>query len=183
MAARDQAAAAGFARSCDDAVGRLLAVLAAAVPAAGSILELGTGTGVGLAWIVSGLEGRDDVRVTSVEADPATAARAATLHWPTFVELRLGDALGVLEAPAAYDLIFADAPAGKMRGLGQTLGRLRLGGVLVVDDMHPKPHDPSHQERWPLLVRARDTLLSDPRLVSAELDVASGVVIATRRRA
>jgi hypothetical protein len=43
---------AGFTRSCEPGTGALLAVLAAAVPAGGRILELGTGAGVGTAWLI-----------------------------------------------------------------------------------------------------------------------------------
>lgn len=49
----------GFEMSCDPGAGALLGVLAAAVPPAGRILELGTGVGVGLSWIVDGVTGRD----------------------------------------------------------------------------------------------------------------------------
>ena len=86
----------GFPMSCDPAVGRLLAVLAAHLPEGARVLELGTGTGVGTAWIVSGLLPRTDVTVTSVEKDPGTAAAAAGGDWPCFVGLRCGDALEVL---------------------------------------------------------------------------------------
>jgi predicted O-methyltransferase YrrM len=41
--AQARAERAGFAMFCDDRVGELLAVLAAAVPRGGRILELGTG--------------------------------------------------------------------------------------------------------------------------------------------
>ena len=69
--AAERAERAGFAMSCDPGAGGLLAVLAAAVPANGRVLELGTGTGVGTAWIVHGLRGRDDVEVVTVEIDAA----------------------------------------------------------------------------------------------------------------
>src|SRR5437762_396879 len=62
-----------FAYSCEDPVGPLLAALAAAVPPGGRILELGTGTGVGTAWLVSGLRGRTDVAVRTGEPDPELA--------------------------------------------------------------------------------------------------------------
>ena len=54
--AAERAERAGFTMSCDPRTGRLLAVLAAAVPANGRVLELGTGTGAGTAWITHGLQ-------------------------------------------------------------------------------------------------------------------------------
>src|ERR1700728_189500 len=95
-AATARARQAGFPMSCHPAVGRLLAVQAARLPEGARVLELGTGTGVGTAWIVSGLLPRTDVSVTSVEKDPATAAAAAGGYLPPFVALRCDDALGAL---------------------------------------------------------------------------------------
>lgn len=88
--AAERAERAGFAMSCDPGAGSLLAVLAAAVPANDRVLELGTGTGVGTAWIVHGLRGRDDVEVVTVEIDAATAAHAAQYRWPPQVRLLTG---------------------------------------------------------------------------------------------
>ena len=56
-AATDRARSAGFPLSCEPAVGQLLA---AHLPAGARVLELGTGAGVGTAWIASGLLPRDD---------------------------------------------------------------------------------------------------------------------------
>ena len=177
-AAAQRAGAAGFPYSCEPAVGRLLAVLAACVPPGGRILELGTGTGVGTAWLASGLLPRTDVTVTTVESDPATADLAAGGSWPDFVDLRRGDALEALR-PATFALIFADAPAGKWFGLDRTVTALRPGGVLVVDDMTPTAAWPPEQHTHQRAVRA--TVLDDPRLVSVELDHGSGVILSTRR--
>ena len=181
-AAPDAARRAGFTRSCEDDVGRLLAVLTAAVPVGGRILELGTGTGVGLAWITSGLVGRDDVEVLSVEHDARLAALAATGPWPPGVRIETGDALDVLARSGTFDLIFADAPAGKTTGLAHTLAALRPGGVLVVDDMAPRPDDPFDDEVRPRLEAVAVALRADDRLVIVELAWASGVIVATRRR-
>jgi len=76
-AAVDRARLAGFPVSCDPVAGRLLAVLAAHLPGEARVLELGTGTGMGTAWIVSGLLPRTDVTVLTVENDRETAALAA----------------------------------------------------------------------------------------------------------
>lgn len=178
-AATRRAGGAGFSYSCEPAVGRLLAVLAAHLPNGARILELGTGAGVGTAWIVSGLLPRDDVRVLTVEADRERSELAAKGAWPAFVDLRHGDALGLLDEASAFDLIFADAPAGKWEGLDRTIAALRPGGLLVVDDMTPQPDWDDHQRAAQDRVRA--TLLSVPGLVSVELAEGSGVILSARR--
>jgi demethylmenaquinone methyltransferase/2-methoxy-6-polyprenyl-1,4-benzoquinol methylase len=86
-----RACRAGFSFSCDPAVGRLLAVLAAHLPDGARVLELGTGAGVGTAWIVSALQPRATVTVTTVEQDPQTAALAAQEAWPAQQRARQGE--------------------------------------------------------------------------------------------
>ncbi|WP_327009340.1 class I SAM-dependent methyltransferase [Dactylosporangium sp. NBC_01737] len=179
-AAYARAESSGFPMSCERPVGQLLAALAAGVRPGGHILELGTGAGVGVAWLVRGLGERTDVTVTSVELDPRTAAVAATQAWPSFVDLRVADACVFLPTAAgAFDLIFADAPGGKTEGLDLTIAALRPRGILAVDDMRPAAD-------WPEDFTARQdgvrrTLVEHPHLVSVELDHGSGMVLSTRR--
>jgi predicted O-methyltransferase YrrM len=85
--ATKRAEQAGFAMSCDPGTARLLAVPAAAVPADGRVLGLGTGTGAGTAWITHGPHDGADVEVVTVEIDAATAALAAQYPWPPWVRL------------------------------------------------------------------------------------------------
>ncbi|MCW2934379.1 MAG: methyltransferase type 11 [Actinomycetia bacterium] len=178
-AALARARQAGFPMSCERAVGQLLAVLAAHLPEGARVLELGTGTGVGTAWIVSGLLPRTDVTVTSVEKDPATAAVAANGDWPSFVDLRRGEALEVLGESGTFDLIFADAPGGKWEGLDRSVAALRPHGLLIVDDMTPEPDwTDSHRAAQD---KVRQALLSAPGLTSAELAAGSGVILSARR--
>lgn len=75
----------GFQFSCDVEVGRLLAVLAAAVPSGGRILEIGKGVGVGLGWLVHGLGARTDAQVVSVELDADIQGMARSVAWPDWV--------------------------------------------------------------------------------------------------
>jgi demethylmenaquinone methyltransferase/2-methoxy-6-polyprenyl-1,4-benzoquinol methylase len=178
VAATARARQAGFSMSCDPAVGRLLAVLAAHLPDGARVLELGTGTGVGTAWIASGLLPRTDVTVISVEKDRQTAALAAGGDWPSFVDLRCGDALEVLAEGGAFDLIFADAPGGKWDGLDRSIAALSPRGMLVVDDMLPAP-DWSDSQRASQ-DKVRQTLLAAPELTSAELTVGAGVILSVR---
>ena len=172
---------AAFTMSCEPGVGALLAVLSAVVPPGGSILELGTGAGVGLAWIVAGVGARTDVTVTSVEADAGTAALAARLPWPGFVTLEAGDALDVLRRGGRWSLIFADAPGGKWEGLGHTIEALDDGGLLLVDDMRPPATASDLHRRKSAEVRER--LLADDRLVPVEIGWSSGVILCARAHA
>lgn len=177
--ARAVAGALEFAYSCDDVVGGLLAELVAALPVGSRVLELGTGTGVGLAWCCSGLEGRDDVEVVSVELDRSLHRRAARLAWPSSVRLLQGDAVLLLPSLGRFQLIFADAPGGKWEGLDRTLDALLPGGVLVMDDMTPQPWWRPAQAG--AQAAAREALLADERLEVEERPIGSGVLLARRR--
>jgi len=178
-AATSRARSAGFGLSCEPAVGRLLAVLAAHLPAGARVLELGTGAGVGTAWITWGLLPRTDVTVTTIEKDPQTAALAAQGGWPQFVDLRTGDALEALRGAGTFDLIFADAQGGKWAGLHRTIAALGPHGLLVVDDMTATPEWTAEQHTRQSEVR--QALLTSPLLTSVELDHGSGVILASRR--
>ncbi len=165
--------------SCDPRVGQMLRVFAAAVPAGGRILELGTGTGVGLAWIVDGLGSRTDVEVVSVELDSDLAATAMAGEWPSFVRIEVGDALAFITRPEHYDLIFADAQGGKWEGLGSTIHSLKSWGLLLVDDMEPAEY--MHDEHRAKTVEVRKHLQEGNGIVHVEMDWATGLILCARR--
>jgi len=180
QAALERARAAEFAYSSDPEVGRVLAMLSARVPIGGRILEIGTGTGVGLAWLVDGLRGRTDVAVTSIEVDPSLAAVAAELDWPPHVELITGDVLPLLtERRDTFDLIFADAPSGKWTNLDATIRALHPLGQLLVDDMTPSRWlDEQHRAAT---AAVRTALEAHADLVSVEMSVGTGIILSTKR--
>lgn len=180
LLATERAERAGFTMSSDPDTGRLLAVLAAAVPPGGRVLELGTGTGVGTAWITQGLQGRADVEVVTVEIDAATAALAAQNHWPSWVNLVTGDTVQVTRGAGRFDLIFADAQGGKWNGLDTTVAALLPGAHLLVDDMTPHEFADDNHARKTSEVRAH--LLDHPDLTSVEIAWSTGLILSTRRR-
>ena len=174
-----RARAAEFGMSCDPDVGAFLAALAAAVPPHGRILELGTGAGVGLAWLVHGLGARMDVEVLSVEIDRSMAEVTSKDGWPSYVRIVVDDALAVLLTCGQFDLVFADAQGGKWEGLDMTLAAVRGGGQLVVDDMNP-PEWMSDEHRDKTL-EVRRHLLARDDLASVDIAWASGLILSTRR--
>ena len=179
LAAERRAVERSFAHSCEQATGRVLAVLAASVRAGGRVLELGTGVGVGTAWVVSGLEGREDVEVVTVEHDQALAELVRSTDLP--VTVLTGDAEALLPGLGTFDLVFADAEGGKWTGLDRTVAALAPGGVLLVDDMDlSRYHRTDHVAA---VTAVRDALVGHPDLVTAELPVGTGLLVCTRRPA
>ncbi len=176
--ARRRATELGFHQSCTDDVGRLLAVLAGAVPRDGRILELGTAVGVGAAWITSGLGTRSDVEVVSVEADERLAEAVRAGSWPPYVTLVAADGLDALGTAGTFDLVFADAAPIKYGHLDAVLAALRPRGVLVIDDVHlGSGASETARERVAWLRRQINV---HPQLTSVELDWASGVIVASK---
>ncbi|MET7989238.1 MULTISPECIES: class I SAM-dependent methyltransferase [unclassified Streptomyces] len=169
----------GFVKSSCPEVGALMSVLAAATPIGGRILELGTGVGVGLAWIVHGLCGRTDVEVVSVEIDPRKSSLASSAHWPEGVTLVVGDAREVIPSLGSYDLIFLDVPGGlKASLLDGAITALRPGGQLLIDDMNP--YWGKGAIRSPRDERGPERLIEDSRVICALLQYASGLILASR---
>ena len=66
---------AGYVSFCRNETGRLLAALAAT--RTGTLAEFGTGTGVGTAWLRSGVRG--DAHILTAELDPELAGAAAQI--------------------------------------------------------------------------------------------------------
>jgi predicted O-methyltransferase YrrM len=133
------------------------------------VAEIGTGCGVGSAWILSALD--PDVAFVTVELDARRAAEAADLLSgdPNAAVLQ-GDWQEVLPGEAPFDLLFADG--GRSKYHEELLGLLAPGGTLVLDDLTPgyEGHDPVRQ-LW----------LSHSRLLAAELRISAreAVIVGT----
>ncbi|WP_416982526.1 O-methyltransferase [Streptomyces sp. T028] len=138
-ALRARTRAAGFIMSCEDRTGSLLTVLAGARPE-GRILELGTGTGEGTAWLLDGMSAA--ARLVTVELEPAHQAVAreelGSDERVTFVQ---GDGGAWLEEydGAPFDLVFADTWPGKFTHLDRALDLVAPGGTYLIDDLDPQP--------------------------------------------
>lgn len=155
-----------FAGGCSPETGRLLRTLAATRPG-GRVLELGTGTGVGAAWLLSGLDRAG--HLLTVEADPARAEAAwAVLQADPRACVQRGNWGDVLRG-GPFDLIFADcAPAKTPDALDRLVRALRPGGTLIMDNFSPPAFmSPDRHPGDPL----RDALFAHPQLTCTELEV------------
>jgi predicted O-methyltransferase YrrM len=167
-----------FAMASEPKVGALLATLAASKPG-GRFLELGTGTGHGTAWILSGMDETshlDTVDTNLVVVDVARRHLASDRR----VMFHSVDGADFVDncLPGWYDFIYADAWPGKFTHLNATLALLRVGGIYVIDDLLPQPNWPEgHAAKIPALLEALDT---KPGFTSTRLAWATGVMIVVR---
>ncbi|MFF7243654.1 O-methyltransferase [Embleya sp. NPDC008237] len=137
-AAERVAAEAGFKQSCVPEVGRLLGLAATTKPH-GVIAESGTGSGVGTAWLHSGLGA--EARLVTVERDAELARRAAGVFADDDrVAVLTGD-WRLLEQHAPFDVFFCDG-GGKRDDPERVVELLAPGGLLILDDFTPSPHWP-----------------------------------------
>jgi predicted O-methyltransferase YrrM len=159
--------------------GALLRALAASKPS-GRLLELGTGTGIATAWLLSGMD--DGSTLTSVDTDPeAQAVAREVLGADRRLTLITEDGAVFLhrQKPQSFDLVFADAMPGKYEGLEAALAVVRPGGFYVIDDMLPQPNWPEgHAAKVPALL---ECLANDKRFFIAPMAWASGIVVAVRK--
>ena len=158
VAALEAADRIGFEHSCRDEVGQFLRILASQP----RVAELGTGAGVGAAWLASANPGE----LVTVEADAQLADHAASVLGPA-ADVVVGD-WSVLLDREPFDLVFSDARAAKYDSRGVDL--LAPGGVLVVDDLTPAALQP---DGWSPADDPLRVLLSRPPLISSEVQVAS----------
>ena len=171
-------AALGFAMSCEERTGALLATLAGSKPG-GRVLELGTGTGAGAAWLLDGMTAESTL--TSVERDPAVQAVAVKhLGADPRVRFETADADTWLSGydGEPFDLAFVDCRPGKFHRLDDLLALLRVGGLYIGDDLLPQPTWPDdHQQRVDGFLARLPTVEG---LRAITLAWASGLVVGTR---
>ena len=171
----------GFALASEPKTGSLLRALAASKPG-GKFLEIGTGTGVGTAWLLAGMDAHS--RLTSVDSDPKVLEIARRhLGHDSRVTFRLVDGATFLEQSAQqqFDLIYADAGPGKFTHLDLALSLLKVGGIYFTDDLLPQASWPEgHAPKVPALITELETR---PGFVATKLAWASGLMILVRTRA
>jgi len=158
---RDSAAL-GFGMPSDRQTGALLKMLATAKPR-GCFLELGTGTGLGAAWLLDGMDAESTL--VSVENNAAYQQIARKhLSGDKRVKFLECDGLKFLEEQKenTYDFIYADTWPGKYVGFEHSLRILKPGGLLLLDDMLPQPNWPAdHPPKVETLLKTIEQLSAE----------------------
>jgi predicted O-methyltransferase YrrM len=189
-------AALGFTMASERGTGNLLQVLVASKPS-GRFLELGTGTGIATAWLLSGMDQHStlisidtDLKVQSIAREILGSDPRLTLliedaeAWLRNRTAALSPAGEPTPKPEEepekqFDLIFADAMPGKFIARDHALALVAPGGFYVVDDLLPQPNWPEgHAEKIPQLLY---TLSSHPGFFSLPMAWASGIAVLVRK--
>lgn len=176
--AQEAARLVGFTKSSLPQVGRMLYLLTSLYPQ-GRIGELGTGCGVGAAWMVSALG--PGAAFYSIDSNPELTAAVQPIfsNLPN-VHLVTGNWMELLQY-GPFDLLFVDVSEPKQTMPDELLAALRIGGTLVVDDMTPEELRPPERRQAPDPVRER--LLNGRDLAGFEIFLPpdAAMILAVRR--
>ncbi|WP_339878465.1 class I SAM-dependent methyltransferase [uncultured Algoriphagus sp.] len=168
----------GFTMPSDLYIGTLLKTLIASKPA-GNFLELGTGIGLSLSWMVDGLDKFG--KIISIDNDPElTGIVSAIFEQDPRVKILCQDGAEFIKTFEGdkFDLIFADAWPGKYSELDETLSMLKVGGMYVIDDMDPQPNWPEgHAEKAKILV---ELLENRTDFTLTKMNWSTGIILMTK---
>ena len=171
----------GFQMVSEPLVGALLRTLAVSKPS-GRFLELGTGTGVSTAWIMSGMDLQSTLLTVDNDAELVAIAQEQ-LGKDSRVEFHVEDGGAFIEklsnSKKLFDMVFADTWAGKYTHLEETLQFLKSGGLYVIDDMLPQSNWPEGHELKVSALIAELEKRSDLSVI--KISWASGVIIAAKK--
>ncbi len=166
-----------FTQSSCRETGMLLHTLATTVTS-GRIGEIGTGCGVGTAWIASALQ--PGVSCVTIDTNPRLVETARELFTDIpAVQVMYGD-WHELHAHAPFQLLFADGGNAKSTDPDAVIGLLAIGGMLVLDDLTPEEYWPEEWRGKPDLLRDYWLHQSTMRAVEVRLAERSAAIIAAR---
>lgn len=177
---QDKSKSLGFEMNSDLDTCALIRLLVATKPN-GRFLELGTGVGLALSWMVDGMD--INATITSVDNNQELIDTVTTyFENDSRVSLVCQDGTEWIQnsSDERFDLIFADAWPGKFSEVDETLDMLGEGGIYFIDDLLPADNWPEgHAEKVDSLIKYLDNR-SDLSIV--KLDYSTGLLIATKRK-
>lgn len=169
----------GFTMPSDLYIGSLLKTLIASKPNS-RFLELGTGIGLSLSWMIAGMD--EDSELITIDNDSMLCEIASNYFGnDERVKIVCEDAGEWIKNynGKKFDLVFADAWPGKYSELDELLDLINTGGFYVVDDLKQQPNWPvGHEENVHKLL---DYLDSRQDLVITKMNWSTGLIIAVKK--
>lgn len=161
-------------------IGTLLKTLVASKPS-GSFLELGTGMGLSLAWILEGMDAASKLVSIDNDMDLINIAKGF-FRDDSRLQLICADGEDWIaqNQDERFDLVFADAWPGKYSYLEETLELIKVGGFYIIDDMEEQPNWPEgHSEQVLSLVNKLETRQD---YTITKMDWSTGVIVAVKTK-
>ncbi|AXT61437.1 SAM-dependent methyltransferase [Aquimarina sp. AD10] len=168
-----------FSMPSDPYIGTLLKTLITSKPNA-NILELGTGIGLSLSWMITGMD--DSSKLTTLDNDPKLI-KSIQEYFKNEERVTIINTDGATwiknYTGQKFDLIFADTWPGKFYELEETLALVKPNGFYVIDDMITQSNWPvGHQQKVDQLIK---TLENRKDFNLTKMNWASGIIIATKK--
>lgn len=160
-------------------IGSLLKTLIASKPK-GNFLELGTGMGLSLSWMVDGMDSQSSLTTVDNDSNLIKIVKAYFENDDrvTIICQDGGDWIEKYQGNR-FDLIFADAWPGKYSHLENLLKLIKPGGIYVVDDMLEQPNWPNgHNDN---VVRLLEQLEEREDIELTKMEWSTGIVIAVKK--
>ena len=175
----DKSKEVGFTMPSDLFIGTMLKILIASKPQ-GFFLELGTGIGLSLSWMIDGMD--DGSRLITVDNDFELIEIAKEYFGKDKrVEILSQDGSEWIKnhKGSKFDLIFADAWPGKYSEIDEILNLVKVNGFYVIDDMTAQPNWPDgHQDNVDRLV---GYLENREDFVLTKMNWSTGLIIAVKK--
>ena len=160
-------------------VGTLLKTLISSKPG-GRFLELGTGIGLSLSWMIDGMDVASTLITIDNDRELSTIAKQY-FGGDKRVEVVCQDGTEWIKnyKGERFDLIFAEAWPGKYSETDEILDMVKEGGFYVIDDMKAQPNWPKgHQVNVDGLVNCLDKRND---FVLTKLNWSTGLILAARK--
>lgn len=169
----------GFTMPSDLYIGTLLKTLITSKPKS-NILELGTGIGLSLSWMIDGMD--SESKLISVDNDPKLIEIAEYYFLKDErIQIICEDGTKWIQNYKGdrFDLIFADAWPGKYSEVDELLDLIKIGGLYIIDDMLAQPNWPDgHQENVDKLI---EYLEKRKDFNLTKMNWSTGIMIATKK--
>jgi predicted O-methyltransferase YrrM len=145
------------------------------------VLELGTGTGLSLCWIIDALGKKGSVISIEKEQDYLKIAAGFFGNDPRVQLIHQDAHLWIQDNKGAqFDLVFADTWTGKFTDFEAVLAMVKPGGFYLVDDLNFQSDWPrSHQDKVIILM---EKLKCREDFFSLSLDEGSGFMVLCKKQ-